>query len=60
MVDARDERVTLLSVKEYAQAWGVHEKTVLRWIREGRIEAARHTEKGPWRIRVPRPSPRSA
>lgn len=52
MTEPQAERVRLLSVKEYAQAWGVHEQTVRRWIKEGILETARHGPRGCIRIRV--------
>jgi hypothetical protein len=30
---------TLLKVNDVAKIWGVHRETVLRWVRQGRINA---------------------
>jgi len=52
MTNAQNERERLYSVKDYAKAWGVHEQTVRRWIRDGILETVRPTPKGCIRIRV--------
>lgn len=49
MTDARDE---LLTVKEVAQACGVHPNTVRRWIDEGLIETWSVLPTS--RVRIPR------
>lgn len=52
MTERPEPRVRLFSVKEYAQAWGVHEQTVRAWIKKGILETARHGPRGCIRIRV--------
>lgn len=47
-----DEQCVWLTVKEYADLKRVHVETVKRWIRQGRVEAARTVEPhGHWRIK---------
>jgi len=47
--------MTWLSVKEYAQALGVHPETVKRWIAKGDVQAIKIGEKGWWHIAQPTP-----
>lgn len=41
-----------VTVKDYAADRKVHERTVLRWIRQGYLEAERMGRHGQWRIKV--------
>lgn len=40
-----------LSVRDYAERYHVHERTVRRWIHTGKVDAKRHGEHGDWRVR---------
>jgi excisionase family DNA binding protein len=48
--------MTWLSVKEYAQTFGVHPETVKRWIAEGKVQAVRIGDKGWWHVATPQPT----
>ncbi len=42
---------TLLKVEDVAEHLQVHEETVRRWLREGRLEGYRISRRGGWRVR---------
>lgn len=42
---------TLLKVEDVAERLQVHEETVRRWLREGRLEGYRISRRGGWRVR---------
>jgi excisionase family DNA binding protein len=48
LTDARKSE--LLTVKEVAREWRVHEATVYRAIQSGALHAARLSDEGSWRI----------
>lgn len=49
-----------MSVKQFAEMRQVSERTVRRWIAEGKIAVERTGERGHWRVLVRRYTPRSA
>lgn len=42
---------TLLKVEDVAERLQVHEETVRRWLREGRLEGYRISRRGGWRVK---------
>ena len=42
----------LIGVSAAARIIGVHRQTVIRWINEGALDAAKVTKKGKWRIDI--------
>jgi len=44
--------VEWVTLKQYARAMAVSDKTVRRWIRHGKLVAIQHEKRGHWRIRI--------
>jgi excisionase family DNA binding protein len=42
---------TFLKVEDVAERLQVHEETVRRWLREGRLEGYRISRRGGWRVK---------